>query len=422
LLLLLLLLLLRRRLLNLDLEFNATETIARSGCPLTAAMLTFSHTFVREIAPKVYAAYCTLARDSYCPFGLFETSCAIDTDQERATVRASFEAAERYSLASIDHHQLRLISGAALASNSILKFPLKMTSPLNGLQRSDCIFPVQAITIPGSPITHASAGDVFAPYPVSRGQCSFIPTTNGVAVGSTEAEATIRATMELLERDAIMRFWYLGDEQKNYKIPERYISETASSYFQFLADLGYSTLGFEISVFEGAFVVLLFALHRSLQYPALACSAGASPDFPAAVRAACAELVQTLAALSLQPARFSAWIEKGRVLSHLDHHMFYYADSTNAAVAAPLLLERWKNAPISNGLENERQTTPIFQHLAEQKVEIFAANITPPQVKGEIAAIRILSPQLFPLVVGETSGPQELLASPSRVKLPHPFP
>lgn len=397
--------------------FDPSELLRDQGCRGTANTIKFADAFVRQLSADIYAAYCTLKPDSNCTNGVFEYSCAIDDEPNRAKTRATFEAVERYSLAAIEFHTTKILSGYGVDAGSIVAPKISMRDPLNGARRTEKLFPVVQATNLQRPECLVPIGDVFAPYPTSSGNCSFVPTTNGAAVGRTPFEAVSRAGAELLERDAIMRFWYLSGSAR--RISEQDIANCAEAFTRFLRSFDYSILGFEISPIPAFSVVLLFAVHEQDDYPALLCSAGASTDFCVAVRSASSELIQTLSALALQVQRFESWVLAGKSITHLDHHMYYYADPKNGSRMAELL--RAKAARLPYRVESPT-SVPILDLLTAAGIPLFVADITPPLLAHELTAVRAVSADLYPLVVGEEAGPFELIRSTERISSPHPFP
>ncbi|MHC2318838.1 hypothetical protein ACVIHC_005884 [Bradyrhizobium diazoefficiens] len=230
-------------------------------------------------------------------------------------------------------------------------------------------------------------------------------------------EAISRAGAELLERDAIMRFWYLSGSAR--RISEWDVANCAGPFERFLRSFDYSILGFEISPIPAFSVVLLFAIHEQDEYPALLCSAGASTDFCIALRSASSELVQTLSALALQAPRFESWMHAGKSITHLDHHMYYYADPKSGSRMAELLRTRAAGLPFR--IESAT-SDPILDLLTAAGISLFVADITPPLLAHELTTVRAVSADLYPLVVGEEAGPFELIRSTERIKSPHPFP
>jgi ribosomal protein S12 methylthiotransferase accessory factor len=123
-------------------------------------------------------------------------------DPETARLAALGEAAERYAAAGQDGHEIsicrpeELEGGPEWRDHMPDQWPLEPEGAKWGWVRASNgrFIPAAAVFIP-----YRHSKDEWVPFP---------SISSGLAAGQSEAEASERAALELIERDAVARFWY----------------------------------------------------------------------------------------------------------------------------------------------------------------------------------------------------------------------
>jgi len=346
-------------------------------------------------------------------------SVAVDRSAHAALTRARYEAAERFALAAIlEGHQF--VPHSKIDPTDVFEFPVRLTSPLSGSGRtSDSLF-LEFSEVFNMERKYIAAADVFAPYPIKNGECSWHPTTNGAAVGSDYESARLASFSEYLERHSIMQYWHEG--RNSYLVEPSKIKDAAAPEVAFLENLGYDLICIEISALNSMFVILFFAKNRSRNYPFFVCSAGSAQTLHSAVRKAAQETVQTLVACAGQTEEFSRWKDRGGIVNSLDHRMYFFSDPAKAES-----IERMTLDVVAEALElSDRPfSATAFSFDETQDLGISAAfiDITPASWEGLLHCVRCYSSTMIPLLVSESMVKKDSpIIAASRFGLPHPFP
>ncbi|MBS0299190.1 MAG: YcaO-like family protein [Proteobacteria bacterium] len=372
-----------------------------------------------QLSQSLFFATQDLSEDPLCPNGVFSTSVAVDRSEQEALTRARYEAAERFALGAIlGGHQF--ITHSNIASNRIFEFPVKLMAPLNGNGRSpDTLFLEFSETF-NIGTKYVAVADVFAPYPINKGECNWHPTTNGVAVGIDYKSARFASFAELLERHSIMQYWFEG--RNSYLIELNQIRDSAEPEAVFLENLGYDLTCLEISAINSMFVILLFAKNRARHYPFFVCSAGSALTLQDAIRKASQETIQTLVACAGQTKLFSQWKDKGSSVHSLNHRMYYFADPIRGN-----LIERMNSNATAEAMKladrPDSSTTFTFNDLQKNGLSAAFVDITPTSWNGSLNCVRCFSTTMIPILVSESMiQKHSTMVAVSRFGLPHPFP
>nr|WP_232917005.1 YcaO-like family protein [Pseudomonas corrugata] len=374
---------------------------------------------VVKLSEDVFFASQRLNGDKRCPYGVFPFSVAVDRNPNAALARAQYEAAERFALAAIlDGHQL--LSSYDVKSEHTFEYPVQLVSPLSGQGRGKDTQYLRFSDTYNTTMKHIAVADVFAPFPISKGECTWHPTTNGVAVGPDYDFAKIASFNEYIERHSIMHYWF--ESGASHLITPSVILDACMPESIFLNLLGYDLICLEISTIVSIPVVLVLAKNRLAQYPYLVCSAGSASSFSHAIRKAAQETIQTLIAVSGQTEQFLQWKAKGEILSSLDHRMYYFADPSKRRLIDEMITDAIAE---SKCFSARPQVANEFTFTSLKKMGIGAAfvNLTPQSWGESLYCVRCFSPNLMPLLVSEhmvKTGSR--LSKPSRFGLPHPFP
>ena len=294
---------------------------------------------VYSIDRNLFAAYVTIDGDNNCPYGVFPLACAVDNTKEDASIRAVCESIERYCLGAIRCHTDQFYQESDIPSNEIFTYSYGMKKPFISKRKDAKFIKIQPVdpTLNDNLIQYANLGDIFAPYPIKTGHCGYFPTTNGVALGYDKKNAIISAIKEYLERDSIMRFWYLGDYTSSVPLSKNSISLTCPESYDFLDKLGYEIFGFDISIFTNLFITLVFAKHKNKKFPYIVCSAATDFCLKSALKSSLLELIQTTIAIGSRTEDYVKWSLRGGKVKNLDDRMFFYASKDKVKDVANLL-------------------------------------------------------------------------------------
>lgn len=389
--------------------FNPYDLLAERGLGQIAGMVPLIEGFLCK-SGEIYGAFVRLEPDKWCPDGVFELAVAFDTDKDVACARATFEAIERYCLASSGHH-----SGIRLSRDDPRLYQLHQQ-----IRRLDYPEIVEAIplfklsdrTLEKSGWLGAK-GDIFAPVRMKPSCGRRIPMTNGSAVQNDLLTAATKARFEVVERDVVMRFWYTeATRKRSVVLPALQPSRPRD----FISRFGLRVVDFMIPGDFGIKVVISFAINDANTYPYHLCAAAAATETTSALRSAHLELIQTLFAVSMNEELIRNWHAAGAKVATLEHHMYAHAigDDGLAANDAIRSLALDQKVPDQDDTHTTDQT---YLHRT-----IYFADITPPALRSKVRAVRAIgSGYLDPLVGSHSYRPKDFTWGEQLSEL-HPFP
>lgn len=371
-------------------EFAPTEVVHRViGLPAESGPSWSRLGTTKSLPGGLFFSFASIRPDRYCPDGLFETGSAVDVDADAAEARACLECLERYALGAWGWHEDAFEEGTPT-----ITWAGTFSPPYGYSRKGPCVAGVSGERL--------SVGDVFAPYDAARGHCGVVPSTNGAALGSSLNDAVARARGELIERDAIMRAWYLGAPLEALGAPAE-PSPAARS----LEHLGYEIVRLCLTRGPSGNTVLVLASNHGGDYPVVVAGAAHRSDVEHALAAAELEVVQSLVASVEQARSYRQWMKAGMPLDTLAGHMYAAASGLTRRSLATFI-ERARARPtgpsaIEGGVWAE-------------------VDVTPPPMRPWLRVARSVNSAALPIVVGEHVGPAELLRSRDRLAGPHPFP
>lgn len=245
-------------------------------------------------------------------------------------------------------------------------------------------------------------------------------TTSGCAAHVSTGAAVRNGTMELFERDAVLRHWYAQESR-----PRVRTDSLPASLRKRVQEL--DTLGYDVYVVDATryppFACIEVFLVAPDEHPAVVSAAGCEPEPTAAVRAAFREAADIYRSMvSADPPSVPA--EDG-VTGTNDHLAFYQrADRARR-------LQEWLDSGETTDLRGaEWQSTDglleIARALSEHDIRVRYVDITPEAVAaygGRV--VRVLSPDLLPITFGH--GRERLVNRAGErtieraTDLPHPF-
>jgi ribosomal protein S12 methylthiotransferase accessory factor len=229
-------------------------------------------------------------------------------------------------------------------------------------------------------------------------------TSNGLAAGSCAADAAVRATLELVERDAFFAAWRSGRPGQRVRV-----GGTLGPSFATIVD-GLEAMGASVEVYLlpdaacGTAAVAL-GLGDGVRYPGVTLGLGAAFDARDAVRQALLELGQTgpYLARAMASGMLAVPAAPAEVRAMLDHAAYYFP-AGRASAFDPL---RAGPDTVSLGDVAVPAPTPAScaAALARSGVRVAIVDVTSSDVAGSpFRVARALSSGLQPLSYGHGLG------------------
>lgn len=259
----------------------------------------------------------------------------------------------------------------------------------------------------------------------SRTRSSFLVdnTTNGCAAHFSRLAARRNALLELVERHALMRFWY--DQEPR---PHLRVDSLPADLRSQLAPLGdtYDIHLIDVTVFDAlpCFEVVLTSPDA---VPAAVVGGGAGTTRREALSDAIEEALSLLISATTDGSR--AAIADSSLsaadVSASEDHLKYYAHPDHLDNLSGIL-EPASFLPFRD-TSNSTQPSTVREVLAERNISVFCRDITPGTLSSsyDLTVVRVLSPDLLPLTFGH--GFERVTRESSKYEydelpdVPHPF-
>lgn len=265
-----------------------------------------------------------------------------------------------------------------------------------------------------------------APEREDEGCCQV--TTNGLAAGADVEDASMRAIMELVERDAFMLTWRARLPGRRLLLDDT-VPRTTREVVRQVAERGVDVELFLLDGGLGLPVVACLGLGDGLRWPGVAVGLGAHWNARAAVRKAALEMAMIGPYISRlqadQPHRIPR--TPAQVHTTTDHGL-YYAPARRKRAVAFLSKGRRRALPMAALPEPRRPSLPAYaRRLAAAGVRIALVDVTSSDLlDGPFRVVRAVGTNMQPLDFGFTC---ERTASPRLTGLlrgranaqPHPL-
>ncbi|TCO47209.1 ribosomal protein S12 methylthiotransferase accessory factor [Kribbella antiqua] len=248
----------------------------------------------------------------------------------------------------------------------------------------------------------------------------FPATSNGFAAGQGKAGATLRALLEVIERDAFMIAWshqLPGRRVAAADVPEEQVRAIAATH----ARRGVELMVHLLPTDTAASVAL--AVAWSSRAPAAVIGVAAALDPVAAARAAVLEAAQVRPLLRSRlrfpavRARMAELAASPSKVATLDDHDLLYADPSAAGLQflRECPREPWPTKLADGNLQS------LVRSVAEVAPDVLAVDVTPPDVAGVgVQVVRAVVPGFVPIWFGASQarlGGSRLLEMPARIGL-----
>src|SRR5262249_25046061 len=150
-------------------------------------------------------------------------------------------------------------------------------------------------------------------------------TSNGLAASMDPDDAVLRATLELIERDAMMVAWLTGASGQRIRIDDE-IDPQLRLALDTIASLGAAVEVYMLPTSVCGTSIICLALGDGINWPGVTMGLGADLDPATALRAAVLELYQTGPHLAhlLRTRNIKVPLAPSSVREMLDHAAFYF--------------------------------------------------------------------------------------------------
>ncbi|SDC16517.1 YcaO-like family protein [Actinokineospora iranica] len=226
-------------------------------------------------------------------------------------------------------------------------------------------------------------------------------TSNGLAAGADIDTAAVRATLELVERDAMMAAWLTGERGRFVELDET-LDDDVHAVIEALQAQGPSVEVYLLPTSTYGATAVALAIGDGRRWPGVALGLGADRSPRAAIRAAVLELAQTaphLAALLRERAHPVPARPQG-VREMLDHAAYYFpverVDAFDRLRCGGTSRLRDLREPAL-----DTSLTDLAGTLGAAGVRVAVVDVTSADVAtGPLRVVRAVSPDLQPLSYG----------------------
>ncbi len=265
-------------------------------------------------------------------------------------------------------------------------------------------------------------------YEPPAGAALFPATSNGFAAGPDPAGATLRALLEVIERDAFLIAW-------SHRLPGRCVAAAdVPDYRTRALAAAYARRGTELVVHllpTDTSAAVALAIAWSDRAPAAVTGLAASLDPVAATRSAVFEAAQARPSLCARvrlpeaQALMAELVAAPSEVATMTDHDLLYCDPSAAAAGMRFFREAphepWPDAVRPPVAEGNDGLSALVRSLAGVAGDVLAVDVTPPDVAGlGVRVVRGVVPGFVPLWFGANGarlGGTRLLEMPGRIGL-----
>jgi ribosomal protein S12 methylthiotransferase accessory factor len=242
---------------------------------------------------------------------------------------------------------------------------------------------------------------VFLTVELHRQQFICHGTSNGLAASTDKDDASLRAILELVERDAFMTAWLTGTSAQRIELDDT-LHPLLREVIEGLERLGAAVEIYTLPASAIGTTVLCLALGDGEYYPGVTFGLGCDLDPRAALKQAVLELGQTGPYLRrmMQSKTLSAPTDPSAVREMLDHAAYYFPRERAAAFDR---LRSNKHTTLLTDLKTigNRSLQACVSALNEEGVRVALIEVTSADVAtGPFRVMRAVSPDLQPIWYG----------------------
>ncbi len=224
--------------------------------------------------------------------------------------------------------------------------------------------------------------------------------SSGVAAGRDRETATLRAVLELCERDALALWWLWGRRARTFPIGHP-ASEAGHALLLRLRQGGATRITRFLDLSTDLAVPTVAAISTDLDGFSLACGAAARLDPAEAARAAVLELCQMELSAPLADAKRA---ERGEdALNNADRRHLRRAAHPTTDLAA--LIPEEAREPLE-GFMLPTDLAGLVERLYDHGIDVYLADLTRPDVG--VPVVRAVAPDLQPFAMGACTRRSEM--------------
>jgi thiazole/oxazole-forming peptide maturase SagD family component len=226
-------------------------------------------------------------------------------------------------------------------------------------------------------------------------------TSNGLAAGTDAESATARATLELIERDAMMAAWHTGGKGRYVELDDT-LDVDLRAIVDALTKQGTKVEVYLLSTSVYGVTAVALAIGDGKRWPGVTLGLGADRSPRAAIRSALMELAQTAPHLAtlLRERAYAVPQQAEDVREMLDHAAFYFPADR---VVAFDRLRCGGTSRLRDLVEPVPETSvaDLAGVLGAANIRVAVVDVTSPDVAmGPFRVIRAVSPDLQPISYG----------------------
>lgn len=372
--------------------------------------------------------------------GFLDRAIGTDTSYKGALTRATFETLERYSVLSLPESVPDQIGTYAKLKHRAVDPTKFWQYALEQLKQKDFSFRslTKTSNLRWKKMTNLIGEEKLIPedfiYVNLRKPSPYHNnTTNGCAAHTDFYKACINATLELIERDNIMRHWAIGNSAPHVNTStmkgKYYIREN----IKYVNKLGFDVKIINCSRFQGIYTFIIFFINKRSSRPKVIATSGCSFEPEEAVLKGFREAIGSLLiSLVLEDRNGPKVLKLDDVVNPEDHAMFYqepkyfnllnhyYEKSKNC------FIDKLETKYASNNYETTLKKMTL--DLKNSGVNLYFIDLTFHSLKKlGVHVVRSVSAELMPIIFGTGflklggTGYEEFKYHPNAFKYPHPF-
>ena len=392
---------------------DVDEALARGEGAVDDRVGLLSQVGERESFPVPYYIAQTADTSGFSDAQAAQFAAGVDSDWNRAYMKAIGEGLERYSAGVYRRGDLRGGSEQTL-SNPVSPRRFVRPDSKEEPELQDRIKWIDGVDLQTDQNVKLPAEFVCFPPPTRRYRPAI---TTGLGLGNSTVEAVLSGIYEVIERDATMLSWYSTFEPLGLAVEDSVFAELEKRASAESLTVTSLLVTQDIDV-----PVVAVAVHREGEWPNFAVGSGGNLDPTAAARSALAEALQNWMELRAM-GREQAAAEKAAIGEYADFpepaQQFVDCEST---------------IPVGSlgepDLEGSEELDTVCERMADVGLDSYAARLTTRDVAAlGFEAVRIVVPAAQPLFTGEpyfgeraNSVPQSLGFEPTLDGPYHPYP
>lgn len=256
-------------------------------------------------------------------------------------------------------------------------------------------------------------------------------TTNGCAAHTNFYKACINATLELIERDNIMRHWAEGNSSPHVNLAT--VKGKIKENIKYVTGLGFDVKIINCSRFQGIYTFIICLINKNDSRPKAIATSGCSFEPEEAVLKGFREAIGSLLiSFILEDKKRTKVLTPKEVVDPEDHAIFYREPKYFEILkhyyekSGDCSLESFKNKYINDNYKTILKELIVV--LKEYGVEVYFIDLTfHPLKRFGINVVRAISPEMMPITFGTNmlklggGGDEKFHYTRTAFEYPHPY-